>query len=117
LSGENFPQLLPYLSSGRKTIIHCQTLDTVYVYLPSFIDDSDTTALLRMRVYHSMCSDNLKYNAQTLDMLDNDPICQVVIATVAFANGINVCSLLDSISLGTSSSFNLTWQEKGRVGR
>ncbi|THU96621.1 hypothetical protein K435DRAFT_594534, partial [Dendrothele bispora CBS 962.96] len=105
LSGEIFPQLLPYLSSGRKTIIHCQTLETVYrvyVYLLSFLDDSNPAALRRMRVYHSMCSD--KYNTQTLNMLDNDPICQVVIATVAFANGINVRSLLDSISLGNSSS-------------
>ncbi|KAF5347838.1 hypothetical protein D9758_013821 [Tetrapyrgos nigripes] len=118
LSGEVFPQLLPYVSSGRKTIIHCQTLEVVYhvyLYLLSFLNDSDHNALRRMRVYHSMCSD--EYNAQTLHMLNNDPLCQIVIATVAFANGINVRALLDSISLGVSSSFNLTWQEKGRVGR
>jgi superfamily II DNA helicase RecQ len=118
LGDEVFPQLLPYLASGRKTIIHCQTLETVYrvyVYLMSFIPEVSHESLRRMRVYHSLCSN--KYNTQTLDMLENDPSCQVVIATVAFANGINVRTLLDSISLGTSSSFNLTWQEKGRVGR
>lgn len=118
VSGEVFPQLLPYLSTGRKTIIHCQTLDTVYrvyVYLMQFLDENDYDSLRRIRVYHSLCSE--KYNKQTLAMLEMDPMCQVCIATVAFANGINVRTLLTSISLGTSSSFNLTWQEKGRVGR
>ncbi|THU75811.1 hypothetical protein K435DRAFT_974681 [Dendrothele bispora CBS 962.96] len=118
IGGEIFPQLLPYLASGRKTIIHCQTLETVYrvyIYLISLIDDINYESLHLIRVYHSLCSD--KYNTQTLNMLENNPNCQVVIATVAFANGINVRTLLDSISLGTSSSFNLTWQEKGRVGR
>ncbi|KAF5354533.1 hypothetical protein D9758_011246 [Tetrapyrgos nigripes] len=117
LSGDVFPQLLPYLSSGRKTIIHCQNLDTVYrvfVYLLSFLPNTPDS-LRRMRVYHSMCSD--KYNQQTLSLLENDDLCQIVIATVAFANGINVRTLLDSISLGISSSFNITWQEKGHVGR
>jgi superfamily II DNA helicase RecQ len=118
VGGEIFPQLLPYLSSGRKAIIHCQTLETVYrvfVYLMSFIPEVSYESLRRVRVYHSLCSD--KYNLQTLEMLENDLNCQVVIATIAFSNGINVRTLLDSISLGTSSSFNMTWQEKGRVGR
>ncbi|KAF5335894.1 hypothetical protein D9758_017548 [Tetrapyrgos nigripes] len=117
VGGEVFPQLLPYLASGRKTIIHCQTLEAIYrvfVYLISFLDLT-SESLNRIRVYHSLCSD--KYNADTLDMLENDPNCQIVIATVAFANGINVRTLLDSISLGLASSLNIIMQEKGRVGR
>jgi len=30
LNSKKFPNLLPYLASGRKTIIHCQTLDQVF---------------------------------------------------------------------------------------
>ncbi|KAE9395063.1 hypothetical protein BT96DRAFT_795464, partial [Gymnopus androsaceus JB14] len=99
--GEVFPQLLPYLSTGRKTIIHCQTLDTVYrvyVYLIQFLDETNYDSLRRIRVYHSLCSE--KYNNRTLAMLEKDPMCQVCIAIVAFVNGINVHMLLISISLG-----------------
>jgi superfamily II DNA helicase RecQ len=50
-------------------------------------------------------------------MIDDDPQCQIVIATVVFANGINAKSILDSISLGFASTLDLMWQEKGRAGR
>ncbi|KAE9394069.1 hypothetical protein BT96DRAFT_998899 [Gymnopus androsaceus JB14] len=116
--GKVFPQLLPYLSTGRKTVIHCQDLETVYqvyVYLMQYLDGTNPDSLRRMRVYHSLCSD--KYNKETQHLLKTDPLCQVGIATVALANGINVPSLLTSISIGTSQTFNQTWQEKGRVGR
>lgn len=117
LGGNQFPELLSFLSSGRKTIIHCQTIDTIYhvfVYLWQFLPNDHRT-LRYMRVYHSLCS--AKYNQETLRLLDNDPLCLVVIATVAFSNGINCRSLLDSISLGPPSTLNRGLQEKGRVGR
>jgi ATP-dependent helicase YprA (DUF1998 family) len=56
-------------------------------------------------------------NEEILRLLDEDPECQVVIATIAFANGLNVKSLLDSISLGFPDTVDQLWQEKGRVGR
>lgn len=40
-----------------------------------------------------------------------------MISTVAFSNGLNAKSLLDSLSLGFGSTFNESWQEKGHVGR
>jgi hypothetical protein len=57
-------------------------------------------------MYHSLRS--RADNKEILRLLDKDPECQVIIAMIAFANGLNVKSLLDSISLG----FQL-WQEKG----
>jgi superfamily II DNA helicase RecQ len=56
-------------------------------------------------------------NEEILRLLDKDPECQVVIATIAIANGLNVKSLLDSIWLGFPDTVDQLWQEKGRVGR
>jgi superfamily II DNA helicase RecQ len=36
---------------------------------------------------------------------------------VAFANGLNVKTILDSISLGVGDSIEQTWQQMGRAGR
>ncbi|KAJ7675500.1 hypothetical protein B0H17DRAFT_1207683 [Mycena rosella] len=66
-------------------------------------------------MYHSLRSTS--ENEEILRLLDEDPECQVVIATIAFANGLNVKSLLDSISLGFPDTVDQLWQEKGRVGR
>jgi ATP-dependent helicase YprA (DUF1998 family) len=52
-----------------------------------------------------------------IQLLDEDPECQVVIATIAFANGLNVKSLLDSISHSFPDTVDQLWKEKGQVGR
>lgn len=112
-----FPQLIPYLNSRRKAIIHCSTIDQVYrvyVYLWS-MEPENTDHMRRVRMYFSLSSD--EYNRETIRLLDEDPYCQVVIATVAFANGINCRSLLDSISIGAAKTLDQIWQEKGRVAR
>jgi hypothetical protein len=66
-------------------------------------------------MYHSLCPP--AYNEETIYLIDNDPLCQIIISTVAFTNGINAKKLLDSISLGFAKTVDLMWQEKGRVGR
>ncbi|KAJ7017953.1 hypothetical protein C8F04DRAFT_1199679 [Mycena alexandri] len=71
--------------------------------------------MCRTRMYTSLCSD--EYNAETLRMIDEDPECQIIVATIAFSNGINAKSILDSISLGFSSTRDIVVQEKGRAGR
>ncbi|PPQ82695.1 hypothetical protein CVT25_009425, partial [Psilocybe cyanescens] len=55
-----------------------------------------------------------KYNKETIHLLETDPRLQIVISTVAFSNGLNAKSLLDSLSLGFGATFNESWQEKGR---
>ena len=117
LNGDKFPDILPYLASGRKTIIHCRTINQVsqvFAYIWRLQPDG-TNKLVRARVYHSICP--AEYNKQTIDLLETEPRLQIVISTVAFSNGLNAKSLLDSLSLGFGSTFNESWQEKGRVGR
>jgi hypothetical protein len=53
-------------------------------------------------MYHSLCS--TEYNQETIRLIDEDPQCQILIATIAFSNGINAKSIIDSISLGFSST-------------
>ena len=99
MNGDKFPQLLPYLASGRKTIIHCQTLEQVirvYFYLWQLQPDR-VNKLIRARIYHAICPS--EYNEATIRLIETDPRCQIVIATVAFSNGLNATTLLGSLSL------------------
>ncbi|KAJ7643002.1 P-loop containing nucleoside triphosphate hydrolase protein [Mycena polygramma] len=117
LGGKEFPALIPYLNSGRKAVLHCRRIDDVsrvFTYLWNSLPPG-LHRLRRIQMYHSLRS--FEDNAEILRLLDEDPECQVVIATVAFANGLNVKSLLDSISLGFPDTVDQLWQEKGRVGR
>ncbi|KAJ7223334.1 P-loop containing nucleoside triphosphate hydrolase protein, partial [Mycena pura] len=117
LSGYSFPDILPILNSGRKAVIHCPTLDMVFrLYVFIWRCQSSTAdKARRTRMYTSLCP--AKYNEETLRLLDEDPYCQIVIATIAFSNGINARRLLDSISLGFWSTVDILWQDQGRVGR
>ncbi|KAF8179975.1 P-loop containing nucleoside triphosphate hydrolase protein [Mycena galopus ATCC 62051] len=115
LTGYKFPDLLPFLNSGRKTVIHCATLDLVFrVYVYIWRLQPPTADKFR-RMYTSLCPPS--YNEETIRLIDTDPLCQIVIATIAFSNGINAKKLLDSVSMGMSKSVDNEWQQKGRVGR
>ncbi|KAJ7315512.1 P-loop containing nucleoside triphosphate hydrolase protein [Mycena albidolilacea] len=117
VGGKIFPQLLTYLNSGRKTVIHCRTIDDVlriFLYLWKSLPPGPHR-LRRLKMYHSLRS--VKENEEILRLLDEDPECQVIIATVAFANGLNAKSLLDSLSVGCADTVDQIVQEKGRVGR
>jgi hypothetical protein len=52
----------------------------------------------RIRTYHGLYS--AEHNEVILDNMMNDDECQVIIATMAFANGHNIKTILDNISLG-----------------
>lgn len=117
MTGDKFPELLPYLASGRMTIIHCQALRqvlSVHTYLWRAQPDG-ADKLIRARIYHAICTP--KYNQETIRLIETDPRCQIVIATVAFSNGLNAKELLDSLSLEFAPTLDEAWQEKGRVGR
>ncbi|KAJ7735896.1 hypothetical protein B0H16DRAFT_1574678, partial [Mycena metata] len=47
----------------------------------------------------------------------DDPMCQVIVSTVAFGQGFNVTPLLDSIQLGAAKTVSQSLQQGGRVGR
>ncbi|KAF9010903.1 hypothetical protein BDZ89DRAFT_1143429 [Hymenopellis radicata] len=117
LSGKEFPQLFDYFAPGHKTIIHCSTIDQVlqvFTYLWK-MSPPGSNFLRRVRMYHSLCSD--AYNAETLRLLDADPWCQIVIGTVAFANGINARTLTLAILLSFPDTVNEMLQRIGRIGR
>jgi superfamily II DNA helicase RecQ len=112
-----FAKILEYLRSGRKTVIHVNTIPDaydIYEFLWHHVP-AGTSPLRRMRMYHSLCTDD--YNQQTFELIDNDSDLQVVIATIAFTQGINCKLLLDSISFGFPSTLDDYIQAKGRVGR
>jgi superfamily II DNA helicase RecQ len=117
MRGKEFPELIPYLNSGRKAVVHCRRLDNVlrvFLYLWNSLP-ANVDRLKRIQMYHSLRS--VEDNEEILRLLEEDPLCQVVIATIAFANGLNVKSLLDSLSMGMPPTAGQLWQEKGRVGR
>jgi len=117
LGGSEFPSLLPYLNSGRKLVIHCKDINLVtrvFSYCGRWLAPGEDW-FRRIRTYHALYS--AEHNEATLDDMINDDECQVVIATVAFANGLNVKTILDSISLGVGDSIEQTWQQTGRAGQ
>ncbi|KAF8198225.1 hypothetical protein K438DRAFT_1584225 [Mycena galopus ATCC 62051] len=117
LTGYKFPDLLPFLNSGRKTVIHCATLDLVfcvYVYIWR-LQPPTADKFRRVRMYTSFCPPS--YNEESIRLIDTDPLCQIIIATIAFSNGINAKKLLDSVSMGMLKSVDNKWQQKGCVGR
>jgi superfamily II DNA helicase RecQ len=117
LGGNDFTCLLPYITSGRKTIIHCRTIDMVFRgYVWAWhMQSMDADKLRRIQMYHALRDP--EDNEETIRLLEEDPHCQLVFATVAFANGLNVKSLIDSLSLGFGETVNQVWQEKGHVGQ
>ncbi|KAJ7187588.1 hypothetical protein GGX14DRAFT_409058 [Mycena pura] len=50
-------------------------------------------------------------------LIRDDPLCQVVIATIAFGQGFNVKTLLDSVMLGVPKTVAQALQQGGRVAR
>ncbi|KAK6985233.1 P-loop containing nucleoside triphosphate hydrolase protein [Favolaschia claudopus] len=114
IGGEDFPDLLPYINSGRKLSILCPTIDLVFrvfVYIWR-LQTSNTNKFRRIRMYDSLCP--AKYNEKTIWLMDNDPHCQIIVATIAFSNGINCLSLLDNILLTVPRTFNNGIQHLGR---
>ncbi|KAF5344238.1 hypothetical protein D9758_012310 [Tetrapyrgos nigripes] len=112
-----YARILEYLQSGRKAVIHVNTIPEaydIYEFLWNHVPPG-TSPLHRMQMYHALCTD--KYNCETFERIDNDPRLQVVIATVAFTQGINRKKILDSISYNFPLTLDEYWQAKGRAGR
>ncbi|KAF8210686.1 P-loop containing nucleoside triphosphate hydrolase protein, partial [Mycena galopus ATCC 62051] len=117
IGGKVFPQLLSYLNSGRKAVIHCRTIDDVlrvFIYLWKCLPPGPHR-LRRLKMYHSLRT--FEENQEIIWQLEEDPECQAAIATVAIANGLNVKSLLDSLAYGMADTVDGILQQIGRVGR
>ncbi|KAK6975061.1 P-loop containing nucleoside triphosphate hydrolase protein [Favolaschia claudopus] len=117
IGGWEFPDLLPYINGGRKFSILCPTIDLVFrvfVYIWR-IQPSTADKFRRVRMYDSLCP--AKYNEETIRLMENDPGCQIIVATIALSNGINCLSLLDSVLLTAPKSLNNGVQHLGRGAR
>ncbi|KAF9049421.1 hypothetical protein BDP27DRAFT_1243155, partial [Rhodocollybia butyracea] len=109
--------IIPYLNQHCKTVIHAQTIDLgyrIFLYLLKLLPKS-SNPLRRIRMYNSLASNS--YNEKTIDTLDTDPHCQIVIATKAMSVGIHAEKLQDSISVGTSETHDCGKQEGGHAGQ
>ncbi|KAE9393584.1 hypothetical protein BT96DRAFT_1050796 [Gymnopus androsaceus JB14] len=118
IGGTNFPQLIPYLNQRRKTVIHVCTIDLGYrIFLFLFKHTPEASNPLRqIRMYNSLVASE-QYNKKTIDFLDSDPHCQIVIATKALSLGIHAEELQDSISVGTADTQDNGKQDGGHAGR
>ncbi|PBK86780.1 P-loop containing nucleoside triphosphate hydrolase protein [Armillaria gallica] len=106
--------ILSFISSECKAIIHCPSIKLIYqVYL--YLWHMEPSGIHCVQMYHSLNSN--EYNMATLDLLDSNPQLLIVIASVAFTNGINVKSLLNSISLTFPKTLDQAWQQEGHIGR
>ncbi|KAJ6448023.1 hypothetical protein C8R45DRAFT_791971, partial [Mycena sanguinolenta] len=117
LSGYEFPDLLPYLRSGRKVIVNFHSLPILFSCYAWIwrMQPASADKKRRTRMYHSGCS--AEYNEETIRMVLEDPLCQIILCTIAFSNGINARTLLDCITVGFHFTIDILWQQMGRVGR
>ncbi|KAF9061139.1 hypothetical protein BDP27DRAFT_1429304 [Rhodocollybia butyracea] len=76
---------------------------------------SSLNPLHRIRLYNSLAS--AQYNKRTIELLDSDPHCQIVIATKALSLGVHAEELLDSIAIGTADMHDNGKQDGGRARR
>ncbi|KAE9401679.1 hypothetical protein BT96DRAFT_937720 [Gymnopus androsaceus JB14] len=117
IGGTEFPQIIPYLNQQCKTVIHVQTIDLGYcIFMFLFnLTPASSNPLCRIHMYNSLASE--KYNKKTIELIDTDPQCQVVIATKALSLGIHVEELRDSIAVGTADTQDNGKQDAEHAGR
>ncbi|KAF9015921.1 hypothetical protein BDZ89DRAFT_1141828 [Hymenopellis radicata] len=117
ISSHSFPQLLPYLNTGRKIVIYAPSLEIVtriYLYLFS-MEPPGVNHGERVRQYTALCEP--EFNEETLSLLETNPVLQVVVSTVALANGVHCPALNDSLSIGMPTTLSQTEQQIGRAAR
>ncbi|KAF9033710.1 hypothetical protein BDZ89DRAFT_1130874 [Hymenopellis radicata] len=119
LSSHSFPHLLPYLNTGRKVVIYAPSLEIVtriYLYLfsmePPGVNHGER---VRVRQYTALCEP--EFNEETIRLAQTSPALQVVVSTVALANGIHIPALDDSLSHGMPTTLSQTEQQWGRAAR
>ncbi|KAJ6454839.1 P-loop containing nucleoside triphosphate hydrolase protein, partial [Mycena sanguinolenta] len=94
VSTRTFSQLLPHLNTGRKCVVYVQTYEistNLYLYLIDI--DKGGQAGHRIRQYNSLCRP--EFNTETLRLLETDPRLQIIIATIALANGVHSSAVDD----------------------
>ncbi|KAF7325215.1 P-loop containing nucleoside triphosphate hydrolase protein [Mycena kentingensis (nom. inval.)] len=117
LNSRTFPQLIPLLNAGRKTIIYTLSLNcltNIFHYLCSMLPDSVNPGR-RIRPYSALCDS--EFNLETLRLATTDPELQIIVASVALANGIHCTAIEDAILVGMPGTLAQMEQEIGRPAR
>ncbi|KAK6984339.1 P-loop containing nucleoside triphosphate hydrolase protein [Favolaschia claudopus] len=91
------------------------TLFSVSLFISGEFTPSTADKFRRVRMYDSLCP--AKYNEETIRLMENDPGCQIIVATIALSNGINCIALLDSVLLTAPKTLNNGVQHLGRGAR
>jgi superfamily II DNA helicase RecQ len=116
ITSRSYPQLLPYLNTGRKVVIYVPSLEIstrVYIYLIRL--DGSGLAGRRVRQYNALCHPD--FNSETLRLMETDSHLQIIIATVALANGVHCSTIQDVLSIGMPKTLSQTEQQGGRAAR
>ncbi|PIL25941.1 hypothetical protein GSI_11695 [Ganoderma sinense ZZ0214-1] len=117
IGGWSFPDLKWIIESKHKTVIHCRTIAlgfwlALYLWrlLPSHVNRNHC-----VRLYYAL--NWAEYNAETRQLMREDPEAQIVIATAAFMVGIDLPNIHNIVLLGTleSADEHVLWQ--GQAGR
>jgi superfamily II DNA helicase RecQ len=117
LGGYEFPDLMKYVTSHWKTIIFAESLELSYrihVYLLCCLPNG-SERLRRLHLYNALCW--AEDNVETLCAFGEDGSCQIVISTIALAQGINTKAAEDCLQVPFLRTCNTAVQEKGWVGR
>ncbi|KAF7345886.1 P-loop containing nucleoside triphosphate hydrolase protein [Mycena venus] len=116
ITSRSYPQLLPYLNARRKVIVYVPSMEIstrLYIYLIGL--DTSGYPGRRFRQYDALCDP--EFNSETLRLMETDSHLQVIIATMALANGVHSSKIDDSLSLGMPKTLSQTEQQAGRASR
>lgn len=116
LTGYEFPDLHWIVQGKSKVIVFCASIDLCFrvaVYLWSHLPPD--RRLHRIRLWCSLTSED--HNARTLELYRDDPDCIAIVATVAFAMGMNLRNVEQVVNLGLPDSLDMWVQKELRAGR
>ncbi|KAF8202010.1 P-loop containing nucleoside triphosphate hydrolase protein [Mycena galopus ATCC 62051] len=111
-----YPQILPYLNTGRKVVVYVPSLEIstrLYIYLLRL--DGSGRAGRRVRQYNALCHPD--FNSETLRLMETNSHLQIIIATVALANGVHCSTIQDVLSIGMPKTLSQTEQQGSRAAR
>ncbi|KAF7334889.1 P-loop containing nucleoside triphosphate hydrolase protein [Mycena sanguinolenta] len=116
VSGRSFSQLLPYLNAGRNVVVYVNSMEIsnqLYLYLVKM--DPSGRSGQRIRQYNALLHPD--FNSQTLRLLESDSELQIIIATIALANGVHSSAIDDVIQYQMAKTLSSAEQEAGRASR
>ncbi|KAJ6505273.1 P-loop containing nucleoside triphosphate hydrolase protein [Mycena sanguinolenta] len=115
-SGRAFSQLLPYLNAGRNVVVYVNSMEIsnqLYLYLVKI--DSSGRSGERIRQYNALLDPD--FNSETLRLLESHSGLQIIITTVALANGVHSPAIDDVIQFQMPKTLSQSEQEAGRASR